>query len=323
MREIGGYLELENRCGEILHGEAIALNCGRNCLAYLAELRGIRRIWLPDFLCGSVRGVCEREGIETLVYRVGMNLKPAYGFEFGDEDWLYLVDYYGTLEGSDVGRALELFGGRVVVDEAQGYFRNPWKDADTLYTCRKFFGVVDGAFLATKDDTRLGRELSRDESRERMGFVLGRVERPASEFYAKSKANNSSFALEPVKRMSLLTERLLSCIDYERAKRKREENWRILDEVLGDGNLLWESTGRRVPEGPYMYPYMVGEPDGVREALAQKGVYVPVLWPDAEHDASGSLAQDLSRRILPLPIDQRYGEEEMLRVVEVLRKCTS
>lgn len=323
MREIGGYLELEDRGGEVLHRDTVALNCGRNCLAYLAELRGIRRIWLPDFLCGSVRGVCEREGVEALTYLVGWDLGPAYGFPAEDGDWLYLVDYYGTLERADVERALGLFDGRVVVDEAQGYFRDPWRDADTLYTCRKFFGVPDGAFLATRDGARLCRELPRDESRERMGFVLGRVERPASEFYAESKANNGFFASEPVKRMSRLTERLLRCVDYGRAKRRREENWRILDEALGDGNLLWGPVERRAPEGPYMYPYMVEDPSGVREALAREGVYVPVLWPDVAGGTPGSLAEDLSRRILPLPVDQRYGEEEMVRMMEVLGECIS
>lgn len=33
MRETGGYLELERYNGSIFHGAAVALNCGRNCLA--------------------------------------------------------------------------------------------------------------------------------------------------------------------------------------------------------------------------------------------------------------------------------------------------
>lgn len=39
MREYGGYIELERNCGLMLHGEAIALNCGRNVLAYLCETK--------------------------------------------------------------------------------------------------------------------------------------------------------------------------------------------------------------------------------------------------------------------------------------------
>lgn len=37
MKEIGGYIESYEHIGSFLHEEAIALNCGRNALAYLIE----------------------------------------------------------------------------------------------------------------------------------------------------------------------------------------------------------------------------------------------------------------------------------------------
>ena len=320
MKEIGGYLELERYRGRMLHDDLIPLNCGRNCLAYLVELREIRKIWLPNFLCSSVSDVCDREGVESADYAIGMDLKPVYGFEFEDEDWLYLVDYYGTLTGGDVDRALNLFDGRVVVDEAQGYFREPWYGADTLYTCRKFFGVADGAFLSTKDGKSLDRDLPRDESHARMGFVLGRAERPASEFYAEAKANNARFALEPIKRMSRITESLLAGVDYEFVKVRREENWRVLDGALGDMNLLWRQVDRRAPVGPYMYPLLVRDAGNVKEAAAKEGVYIPTLWPNVVESGSDSCALVFARNILPLPLDQRYDEKEMSRTVDVVER---
>lgn len=322
MKEVGGYLELERYRGEMLHKGMIALNCGRNCLAYLAKLRSIRKIWLPDFLCSSVRNVCDRERIRAEEFAIGPDLKPVYDFEFEDTDWLYLVDYYGTLGADGVEQALEIFGGRVVVDEAQGYFREPWEGADTLYTCRKFFGVADGAFLSTKDGSTLDWDIPRDESHVRMGFVLGRAERPASEFYAESKANNASFAAEPIKRMSRVTESLLSGVDYGFVKTRREENWRILDECLSDDNLLWNRVLRAVPEGPYMYPLLVEDARKVRERMAREGVFVPTLWPNVSDSGRDSYACRFASNILPLPIDQRYGLEEMERVMEVLRACS-
>ncbi|MFR9005186.1 MAG: hypothetical protein ACLVKA_02060, partial [Collinsella aerofaciens] len=62
-REIGGYLELEHYRGESYHPGAVTLNSARNCLAYLAELRGIERIALPDLMCDAVSRTCVREGI--------------------------------------------------------------------------------------------------------------------------------------------------------------------------------------------------------------------------------------------------------------------
>ena len=48
MKEYGGYIELDTYRLPMLHEDAIALNCGRNCLAYLIEAREIKAM-LNDF----------------------------------------------------------------------------------------------------------------------------------------------------------------------------------------------------------------------------------------------------------------------------------
>lgn len=57
MKEIGGYIELDTYRGKMLHEKAVALNCGRNALAYLIKSKSIKRILLPYFLCSSVVNV--------------------------------------------------------------------------------------------------------------------------------------------------------------------------------------------------------------------------------------------------------------------------
>ena len=319
-REIGGYLELERLAGEPYHGDLIALNCGRGALAYLAELRGMRRVWLPDLMCGSVPALFRREGIEVGTYAVGEDLLPDYGsLSVGPGEWMLLMDYYCQLRAGDVEEALRRSGGRLVVDETQGFFRTPWPGADTVYTCRKWFGVSDGAYLATSDWARLPRELPRDESHARMGYLLGRFERPASEFFAEAGENNDRFASEPARAMSPITENILRAVDYAAARRRRDANWDVLDARLSGINGLRP----RRPEGAFMYPlYLGGRAPGVRRALIAESVYVPVLWPDVER-GRGEWARRYSEGVLPLPLDQRYGIEDMARMLEVLGKCMS
>ena len=55
VKEIGGYFELENFRGPEYHDRALALNCGRNALAYLIEAKKIQQILIPYFLCSSVK----------------------------------------------------------------------------------------------------------------------------------------------------------------------------------------------------------------------------------------------------------------------------
>lgn len=59
MKEIGGYIELDTCRHAMLHEDAILLNCGRNALAYLLEARGIKKLYLPYFLCDSVANICK------------------------------------------------------------------------------------------------------------------------------------------------------------------------------------------------------------------------------------------------------------------------
>lgn len=315
-REIGGYLELECFRGPMLHEGDIALNCGRACLEYLIELRGICTLWLPDFLCSSVPSLCCKAGVEAKTYHIGESFRAVLDFQIAEEEWLYLVDYYGQLTQGDVDEALAASGGRLIIDESQGYYREPWLGADTLYTCRKWFGVADGAFLHTKDGAKLARTLPRSESFDKMGFLLGRFERSAGEFFTDSKINNVRFADEPMAGMSAITENLLRAIEYEDAGARRRDNWSFLEETFGSSNLL----ALEAPAVPFMYPYMVMDPEGVRQDAAAEGVYIPELWPNVSRDSgAGSAAIDYSNNILPLPVDQRYGRDDLNYLVGVLR----
>lgn len=205
MKEIGGYIELDQFRGQMLHEDAILLNCGRNALAYLLEARKIKKIWLPYFLCDSVKQVCEKYKVKISYYHIDKNFYPC-DINPGTDEWIYIVNYYGQISN----KYLEEFSKQypyIIIDHAQSYYSKSISGIDTLYTCRKYFGVSDGAVLYT--DIRLNRSLKQDESFERIHYILGRYERTASEFYEESAQNNEIFECEDIKCMSKLTRNLL------------------------------------------------------------------------------------------------------------------
>lgn len=311
MREIGGYFELDKYSMPMLHEGAIALNCGRNTLAYLIEAKGIEKIKVPKFLCDTVREVCEKEKISISFYSITRDFLPE-GLTLEADEWLYLVNFYGQLDNDTIRGYVEKYE-RVIVDHAQAYFQMPLENVDTLYTCRKFFGVADGGILYT--DTKLDREIPQDESFERMKFVLGRFERSASEFYAEAASNNDFFADEPIKLMSKLTENLLHGIDYEAVKQKRTRNFEILHEAFGKINPLKLT----VPRGAFMYPLYLENGGEIRRKLQAKKIFIPTLWPDVfEHCDESELEYDYAKNILPIPVDQRYDEEDMKYIIKAV-----
>lgn len=308
MREIGGYIELDEYSGPMLHDQAIALNCGRSCLAYLIESRSIRKIALPLFLCDVVRRTCEQYGVRLRFYPIDEAFSPQIP-ALDEDEWLYVVNFYGQITAERMETLVRQHP-HIIVDNAQAYFDLPIPGVDTLYTCRKFLGVSDGGFLYT--DAPLARELPLDASFDRVRFVLGRYERSAPEFYRESSENNERFSEEPVMRMSRLTQNLLHGINYEWIKQKRTENYVFLAERLDAFNRL---APRRV-EGAYAYPLWVENGAQIRKTLAQKKIYIPCLWPNVLTEApEHSLEYDLAGNILPLPCDQRYDTNDMLRVI--------
>lgn len=311
MKEIGGYIELDSYHLPMLHDGAVALNCGRNALAYLIKAKKAENILLPKFLCDSVRCVCDRENVTVRYYSVGTDFLPQ-NIKLGENEWLYVVNYYGQLDNTSI-KALKEKYERVIVDNAQAYFQMPVEGIDTLYTCRKFFGVPDGAFLYT--NAKMDEELPMDESFERMHFLLGRYERTASEFYSEYSANNHLFAAEPVKKMSKLTNNLLHGIDYEAVKKQRTENFSVLHNDLKGINRL-ELT---IPEGAFMYPLYIPEGAKVRKKLQEKKIYIPTLWPDVfECCTEEEVEYDMAKNILPLPVDQRYTTKNIADMLKII-----
>ncbi|MGY3724755.1 hypothetical protein SAMN05421767_11235 [Granulicatella balaenopterae] len=303
--EIGGYIELEKSNKKMLYADKILLNAGRNCLKYIIKAKNIQKIYLPYFLCDSVRDACKDEYINIAYYHISDNFLPK-SIELQHDEWIYVVNYYGQLSNQKLEELHNEFSGRMIVDNAQAYFQEPVIGIDTLYTCRKFFGVADGAILSTSQ--LMTSELSKDESFQHMNFLLGRFERSASEFYGEYAENNKRFKNEPIKKMSELTKNLLNGIDYEFVKEARTTNFNYLHQQLKDINLL---TVTKV-EGAFAYPLMIENAAEIRKQLIAKKIYIPLLWPNVLDDVEeDSLEYQLALNILPLPCDQRYGVKEM------------
>lgn len=312
MKEYGGYIELDTYRLPMLHDGATALNCGRNCLAYLIKARNIKKIKVPYYMCDSVFEVCKRYGAELSFYHIDDHFKPV-DISLVDGEWLYVMNYYGQLTKEYIN-ALKMKYERIIVDNAQAYFDLPIPETDTLYTCRKFFGVADGAFLYT--DAIFDEELQIDESFERMRFLLGRFERTASEFYNEYSANNHVFASEPIKRMSKLTANLLHGIDYGFVKDRRTANFKLYHEKLKVINKL----DLREVEGAFSYPILLENGSELRKVLQKNKIYIPTLWPNVLNEAEGNRTElFMVANILPLPCDQRYTLENIESICEVLR----
>jgi dTDP-4-amino-4,6-dideoxygalactose transaminase len=130
-----------------------------------------------------------------------------------------------------------------------------------------------------------------------------------------------SGAIVPHK-ISDLSMTLLSKIDVEATKKQRFTNYKYLyDNLHGDNDCFpVERNFEELTCSPLFFPIYVKDRPALQKKLAQQEIYAPVLWP--VHTDTVLINEGIKRiydEILMLPIDQRYGVEDMKRMIEVIK----
>ena len=308
MKEIGGYFGLEESTRNEYYPKLVALNTGRNALLYVLKARKIEKIYIPYYLCDTVSEICKKYKYEFEYYHVDKSFKPIFSKPLKKSEYIYIVNYFGQISNSELLKYKVEYK-NVIFDNVQAFFQKPVKGIDTIYSCRKFFGVPDGSYLST--EILLKKSLEQDVSSNRMSHILGRFETTASDYYGLFQKNDESFYDLELKSMSKITHNLLKNIDYKSVKKIREQNFKFLDRALAQKNFLQ----LKQPKGPYCYPFLCRDGSKLRNQLASHRIYIPTLWPNVLEMDLG-FEKQYAQDILPIPCDQRYELSDMKYLVE-------
>ena len=321
MKAIGGYPELELRKGKHYHKDAIRLNTARNCLEYLLLARQYKKVYLPYYTCEAVLEPFDKSPLdvpEIGFYQIDINLDPTYLPDLKDGEAFLYTNYFG-LKQDTVERLVKAYGSQLIVDNSQAFFDMPYQGVDTFYSARKFFGVPDGAYLYTEKGLSdyYGVEIELDHSHQRMMALMKRIDLSAEDGYSDFQKTEESLSLQPIRYMSPLTEMLLSSIDYDLVRSRRRENYMMLYRYLFTRQKFWlRLTEKAVP---LCYPYLT-DSSSLKQSLISGKIFVPTYWPNVIKCCDdASVEYLLAERLLPLPIDQRYGKEEMERIISKIK----
>ena len=313
MKEIGGYFELEKLIDKPYHENAIKLNSGRAALAYLIKVREIKQIYLPLFLCDTIKEYISKFDIDIKFYNVDDDFKIITNdIVLNNSSYLYVVNYYGQLSLEYI-KKIKGFYKNIIVDNTHDFFVKPIVDIDTIYSCRKFFGVPDGAYLYTNkisDET-----FDYNKIINKLKHIVGRSEFDASSYYSDYIENDLSFEMSPIFYMSQYTQIILGAIDYEIIQKSRNSNYIFLHQYLSECNELNITHYN----APYCYPLMIENARKIREKLIKNKIYIPVLWADALQVLNDKdIEMKFVKNILPIPCDQRYDLVDMGIIVNII-----
>lgn len=313
---IGGYLELELNRGKEYHTGCIKLNSGRAAFEYVLRAGNYKKVYLPIFTCNAMLEPLHKLKLDYEFYSIEEDFKPKIDFGKIERDSVFVYNNYFGINSDNVKNTLRKIT-NVIIDNSQAFYAAPIKNYDVFYSPRKFYGIPDGGYLYT--NRTLDHEFEKDvKSHNRFAHLIGRINVGAEEFYAAFKKNDASLNNEPLKSMSALTQRLLQSIDYEYIKEIRQKNFNSLHFKLSDSNKLMFPV--KDTDVPMVYPYLTSNGSKLKKKLISKKIFVPTYWPNVkEWSEQGSFEYDLYDNLVALPIDQRYGKEEMKYIIEVIK----
>lgn len=312
-KSIGGYFGLDVDCEHPIYSEAILLNSGRNCFEYVLKTQEATKVYIPIYTCEVMLEPINRQGIKFEFYRVDQNLEIKEDIQLDDNEFLVYTNYFG-IKNKYCKKLTDQYGERLILDCSQAFYFEHDLVAHTFYSPRKFFGLPDGGSLYT--NRKIDISLEQDVSYFRMSHLLKRIDIGAEAGYEDFKFNDASLSDEPIKQMSNLTKSLLNSIDHDSARDRRNRNFLQLHEILADNNQL--TINKDDINGPMVYPYMVD--DGLlRQKLIDNKIFVATYWPNVfDWSEEGDYERELVSKIIPLPIDQRYEEEDMKRILGIV-----
>lgn len=313
MGGIGGYMEFETYDGTEKYPELVPLNVARNSIRYLCKTKGYKMFYVPYFLGWSIFDLLNDDGIPYECYSLKDDLTPNFHRTLKSEECLFIVNFFGQISNLKLMSMKECYG-NILIDNTQAFFQPPIKGIDTFYTCHKYFGVPDGAYLNT--EIRL-ESLEADTSYERFKYLIGRYELGANAFYKTCLQEDDNLRYLNLKEMSKLTHNILRSLDYDIIEKIRKENFEYLDSRLGKYNEWKDLT-----TGTFMYPLLIKDDDRLRNALISNHVYVPRFWKNVIGIVTeNSFENFLIHNLLPLPMDHRYGINDMRRIVALIEQC--
>ena len=310
---IGGYFSLELPSVRELFQDVIRLNTGRNSLEYILRARKYNKVYIPYYTCDVILEPFKKLGIQYEYYHLDNHLEIRDNLDLKIGEALLYTNYYG-LKQRYVEYLAKKVGPRLIVDNTQAFFARPIRKIDSFNSCRKFFGVPDGAYLFT--DANLDEDFDHDTSYQRMTSLIKRIDKSPEEGFADFHKEGDTLCDQPIRIMSKFTHRMMMSIDYAKVAEQRRDNYLQLHKTLADTNGL--TFFLEDDAVPMVYPYLVKK-EGLREFLIKNRIFVARFWPNVlDWTDIDDLEYQIANLLLPLPIDQRYGKNDMQRIIDVI-----
>lgn len=348
-REIGSYFSYGGRQFECEDGDGYQfdekftyLSTCRSAIRFVLDSIGDKSkvALVPSFTCCSVIDPFLERGYSVYPYHV------CCDFTASSEGLLCQVDTHGVsvvlihdyfgfdsnapLRKNHVIDDLKKRGVVIIVDKTQSMFSSyPQLQGDyTIGSIRKWVPIPDGAFL----DMRIRCEEEDAElvslKSQAMSYKESYLDHGAGDKETLLANYKEAEALldsrNEAHRISNLSKLLLSKTNIDELKNQRRKNYAILSNGVRDTTQI--TVPHRIladSEVPFYFPVFVkNDRSDLQRYLASEGVFATIIWacPDAIKAMIDKTAQLIYDEILCIPCDQRYNEEDMQYICNLIAR---
>jgi hypothetical protein len=322
-------------------GRGTLFGSGRDALRALIRFGGgalgWERVFVPSFLCQEVVGALVSEGLGVEAYYDDPR-EPIDAPCPGPGDALLIVNTFGVRAR---WRRPNGCAGAVIEDHTH----DPWStwartsDADyCLASLRKTLPMPDGgviwspAGLQLPDAPGLTPAHAAASARKLEAMLLKAfflhghaVEKDV--FRTLAVAGEAAISTEEVSAMSPVSVAIINCLDMAWWRKRRFDNLALLVDRLGKRSEITVLRPKEQGACPFSAVLVCADPsirDRLRRGLIERRVYPAVLWPLEERALDlPERSVELSRRVLSLHCDGRYGEADMVRVASAVVESLS
>lgn len=315
----------------------------------------MKRCLLPAYMCDTVFFPFQWEGWEIGFYHINKNLEAdaeelSRLMEEMRPNLLFIHPYYGVDTWKPMRPLLKEWRAQgicIMKDVTQSYYlENAGEEADYVVgSLRKWYPIPDGGFAASNEPLAWDVLASEEEFAkrrldclmEKWAYLYGSRSREEKKAMKEDflKKNREMEAWMDVHRgigaLSKVSAGILGRANEKECRNRRNGNYRYLCEKLEgkseEKSRCWPILPRLWGEeeksaAPLYFPVYAKDRNGLQKFLAERNIYAPVLWPVGREN-EGCLTEDerfIYSHMLALPMDQRYGKDEMERISKALEE---
>jgi len=318
-------------------------NTGRSAIEYLLREvispKNDFKILLPAFTCSSIIDAVNRAGLNYEFYSITDEFQiDIKSIEKKLDDKLkiiYIIQYFGgyqNQESYDFLKKVQSENIIIIKDITHSLYTKHPKFIGfgdyVLGSLRKWLPIPDGAFLCSTnlipdlliEDSFNGYSFNYFVAQVMKGTYLHNTDLNKNQFLRlNQQAMESLFSDYMIRNMTSVSQRYLSSYNMESLIEQRVKNYDYLVEKTKKLSFIKPIFVRQKGQVPFGFVVLCDQRDKVFKYLIDNDIYCNIHW-KLTHDCSNTdeVSEKLSKKILTIPCDQRYGKKEMDYIIHVL-----